>query len=452
MLLCGMLLTALCVTVSAADAAPEWKAGVAAVDITPPGPLWMAGYAARTAPADGTIHPLWVKALALEDAAGNRALLVTSDILGYPKAVSDRLLARFEKEAGLRADQVILNSSHTHSGPVVDGSLMCIYPLDDAERAKIRAYTGSLEEKTVAAGLQALAALAPARLEAGAGVTRFAVNRRNNKEAEIASVFELKGPSDHSVPVLRVTGADGAERAVLFGYACHNTTLDTLRWCGDYAGFAQLAVEEAHPGAVAMFFQGCGGNQNPLPRRKAALARQYGRELGAAVDAALAGDLRPLPAKLATALAVAEIVTQTPKTRAELEQIAATASGYMKEAALALLRDLDTLGALKTAYDYPVHCWNLGGLPLVALTGEVVVDYTVHAKALLGNDAVVLGYCYDQVSYVPTAAIVREGGYEGESSQFIYGWAAKWDESIEERIVTAMRAAAKNAGFEASGE
>ncbi len=56
------------------------------------------------------------------------------------------------------------------------------------------------------------------------------------------------------------------------------------------------------------------------------------------------------------------------------------------------------------------------------------------------------------MSYVPTAAIVREGGYEAESSQFIYGWAAKWDESIEERIVKALRDAAAGAGFQPAGE
>ena len=63
-----------------------------------------------------------------------------------------------------------------------------------------------------------------------------------------------------------MTAADGTLRAVLFGYACHNTTLSFYEWCGDYAGFAQIEIQAKHPGAVALFWMGCGGDANPLPR------------------------------------------------------------------------------------------------------------------------------------------------------------------------------------------
>ena len=42
-------------------------------------------------------------------------------------------------------------------------------------------------------------------------------------------------------------------RALVFGYACHNTTLNGTLWSGDYAGFAQEALEKEHPGALALF-------------------------------------------------------------------------------------------------------------------------------------------------------------------------------------------------------
>ena len=88
------------------------------------------------------------------------------------------------------------------------------------------------------------------------------------------------GPVDHDVPVLRIDGADGKLRAVLFGYACHNTTLSFYQFCGDYAGYAQEYFEKAHPGVTALFMTGCGGDQNPYPRGTLELAQQHGRSAG----------------------------------------------------------------------------------------------------------------------------------------------------------------------------
>ena len=58
--------------------------------------------------------------------------------------------------------------------------------------------------------------------------------------------------------------------------------LSFFQWCADYPGFAQSALEQAHPGAVALFWAGCGADQNPLPRRTVELAQKYGRQLAEA--------------------------------------------------------------------------------------------------------------------------------------------------------------------------
>ncbi|HAH46056.1 MAG TPA: hypothetical protein DCM07_14620, partial [Planctomycetaceae bacterium] len=103
--------------------------------------------------------------------------------------------------------------------------------------------------------------------------------RRNNVEAEVPGLrkaHDLKGPVDHSVPVLAVKDKDGQLKTLVFGYACHNTTLGIQKWCGDYAGFAQYDLEAMFPGVTAMFYMGCGADQNPLPRRTQELAESYG--------------------------------------------------------------------------------------------------------------------------------------------------------------------------------
>src|SRR6478735_8893546 len=67
---------------------PGWKAGFGAAKITPTQPMWMSGYASRTAPADGTETDLWAKACVLEDARGHRAVVVTLDLVGIDRTLS----------------------------------------------------------------------------------------------------------------------------------------------------------------------------------------------------------------------------------------------------------------------------------------------------------------------------------------------------------------------------
>ena len=108
-----------------------WQAGVAAVKITPEKAIWMSGSSSRTKPAEGAVHELWAKALAVEDPTGYRAVLVTLDLCGIDRKTSVAVRRELEKEFGLEPSQVILNCSHTHGGPVVGRNLSAMYFLDE---------------------------------------------------------------------------------------------------------------------------------------------------------------------------------------------------------------------------------------------------------------------------------------------------------------------------------
>lgn len=414
---------------------PEWKAGVARAEITPETSLWMAGYGHRDHPAEGTLHPIWVKVLALEDAAGQRAVLVTSDLLGLSKGVSDRVRDRLRDQFQLERAQVMLTSSHTHSGPALGDALEDVYPLDEAGKDDVVRYTRALEDRVVETVGTSLERLAPARLSSGTGVVRFAVNRRNNTESEVPFLTELEGPSDHAVPVLKVEDAAGRLLGVAFGYACHATVLSGYDWSGDYPGFAQIALEKMHPGATALFFAGAGADQNPIPRRSVALAEQYGRELSAAVDRVLQEPMQPLASQINTNYSEIEIALTTPPDREELHQLAITASGWHRRWATRLLDELERGKVLRRSYPYPVQVWQLGEQTMVALGGEVVVDYAVQLKRLLGPDLFVVAYANDVMGYIPSVRVLREGGYEGASSQQVYGLPSTWAADIEMRII-----------------
>lgn len=424
---------------AAADADKPAKAGVAVKVITPEEPLWMAGYSARTKPAEGKVHELYIKALALEDPAGGKLVLLTSDLIGLPRSLSDKVAQEVQKRTGLPRERLLMNSSHTHCGPALRDNLTDMYPFSPEMAKKIDAYTEQLGGRMVDVIGAALNDLKPARLTHGRGTARFAVNRREPTPNGIINGRNPEGPVDHDVPVLKVEAADGTLRAVVFGYACHNTTLSFYQWCGDYAGFAQAYLEEKHPGAVALFWIGCGGDANPLPRGSLEHARKYGRELAEAVEAVLA-DKNGSPVQGAWAARYAQISLPLEKLPTK-EQLAAgllSKELAVKNRAARLLKALENDGKLDDHYPhYPVQVWRLGDLAWIALGGEVVIDYNLRLKKERAGAATlwVAGYCNDVMAYIPSARVLKEGGYEADSSMIYYGFPTRWSPAIEDKIV-----------------
>jgi hypothetical protein len=439
----GLALAAMMLLPGVAAAAP-WRAGVARENITPPEFMWMSGYASRNHPADGKLTDLWAKALVLEDASGKRVALVTLDLVGIDRDLSRAVCSGIESRTGLTRAQIALNCSHTHTGPVVGRNLRAMYFLDDAQLARATAYTDRLEKQVVEVVARAIENLQPADVTFGAGQATFAVNRRNNPEAEVPKLREqgaLRGPVDHEVPVLAVRSPEGVLRAVAFDYACHATVLDAYQWSGDYPGFAQIELEKKHPDLVALFVAGCGADQNPLPRRTPELAQTYGARLAQAVEDVLAAPMQPLSGEIAAVYREIPLALDTLPTREELEQQTRSDNKYVVSRAKLLLAQLDQTGSLASDYPYPISTWRLGDGPLwVFLGGEVVVDYALRLKRELATLSVwPAGYSHDVMAYIPSLRVLKEGGYEGGGAMVYYGLPTVWSPQVEESIVAEVR-------------
>lgn len=386
-----------------------WKAGFAQADVTPDKLLWMAGYASRDKPAEGRVQSLFAKALALEDETGGRFVFVTLDLIGVPQPLRHRVAARAEKEFQLPPARLLLNASHTHSGPQLRSTPPSEEELKTERVRDTWEYTQGLEEKMVAIIGQSLAKLEPARLTYGHARCGFAMNRRRDYSLPADHPNANKapnpdGPVDHEVPTLRVEAPDGTVKGVLFGYACHSTCLGFYNYCGDYPGFAQEYLQQHRPGFQAMFMTGCGADQNPYPRRSGVvpgvtdleLAMQHGRSLANAVEMAMTVNPRGVVGPI----------------RAEYEEI-----------------DLAYADPKKPLHRYPVQVVRFGAdLTFIALGSEVVVDFSLRFKKELAGpaDIWVSGYSNDYTGYVPSLRVLKEGGYEA---------AAGWAEDVEDRIV-----------------
>lgn len=419
-----------------------WKAGLARANITPRQRMWLAGYGGRDHPAEGKLHDLWIKALALEDVRGHRVVLLTSDLCGMPKWMDDSVCAKLKKAHGLEREQIRLTNSHNHCAPAVRGELEDYYPLDNKQKKLVADYSDWLGREIVKTIEEALSAMKPAKLSAGEGTCTFAVNRRNNKEVEVPEIRERgekpRGPVDHSVPVLAVRDAEDRLVAVVFGYACHNTVLSFYQWCGDYAGFAQIAVEKKHTGAMALFVDGCGGDQNPLPRRTVELAVKYGNELADTVANVLNRPMRSLDAKLRTAFEQVTLDFERNPTRKELEDHLKSPNPIRARWARRMLKQLDEGKPFAKSYPYAVQAWKLGDQLWIALGGEALVDYSLKFKKKYGARTWVTSYFADLTAYIPSERNWLEGGYE---VAYLYEYmlpADRWARDVEDRIVAAV--------------
>jgi len=423
----------------------NWKAGLASTVITPEQPMWMAGYAARTKPSEGKVHDLRAKALALEDAQGARVVIVTVDLLGISRTMRDWL----EKEVGRRyklpPEALLLSASHTHCGPAVREARYSVYGdnfygLSDEQVQQSGQYAEDLQQKLLQLIGQAMEDLAPARLSYSHARAGFAMNRRSKVEQGYQIQPNPDGPVDHDVPVLRVDSPDGKLRAVLFGYACHCTTLDFYQFCGDYAGFAQAYIEQEHPGTAALFIAGCGGDQNPYPRRgprTLEYCMEHGRALANGVEAALAPRARPVAGPIRAVLDTVTLEFAEPPGPEQLKEQAKSSNKYERLHAETLLKELEQTGKIGTTYPYLVQVIQFGDdLTMIALAGEVVVDYSLRLKAeLAGRPVWVAAYCNDVFGYLPSLRILQEGGYEAGDMMVYTPLPGPFAPSVEKLVV-----------------
>lgn len=397
----------------------SWKVGLARVKITPEQPIFMAGYASRDRPFASVHDELYAKALVLVDEQGTRAVLVTTDLIGLTAEIANPIRRRIEKQTGIPASSVLLSSSHTHTGPALslDPTSRDGRTLADTERTV--AYTKQLQDKLVQVAVEAAKEPQPARLSWGVGVVNFVMNRREftTRQGIILGV-NPSGQADRSVPVLRFEGTDGKLRVILFGASSHNTTLGSNDYeiSGDYAGHAQQLIETKQPGVQAMFILGCAGDANPYPRGSHEIAARHGKELATEVLRVVQDQkkLAPIKGPLRVAWGDATLPLVAAPPRDQLEKMAAGRGGTTPWMAQQMLARLDRGEKLPTEYTCHQAVWQLGDdLTLVALSGEVVVDYVRLLEDTIGQGRLwVAAYCHDVYGYLPSARVLRQGGYE----------------------------------------
>jgi len=430
--------------------------GVARVDITPEYPVRLAGNASRKSESEGVAQRLWAKALAIGgDEGDGPAVLVMVENRGVPAALTAEVAARLKAKAGVKPERLVICSTGTHCGPLLEGSAPASFTetLPAEHRVHIERYGRELAERLERVALAALAARRPGRLAWAQGSVGFATNRR-----PIDAAGRCRGPGvnrrglvDHSLPVLCATDTQGKIVAIVLNYACQASTLgdDFNRLHGDWPGAAQELIEADHPGATALVCLGCAGDANPQPRGKPETAALHGRVVADEVNRLLRGDLAPLSPTLTARRLPLQLPFDKPPTREELQR--RLSASKMPEAtsldkrwgvqAAALLAQLDRGRTLPAGIDYSVTTWSFGNdLAMVFLPGEAGVDYALRLKRELDAARLwVTSYANDVPCCIVSRRVLAEGGYEPDFSMIDSDRPGRLAPVVEDRIVDAAK-------------
>lgn len=421
--------------------------GTAKIDITPSYPVRLSGYGSRRFPHEGVDQRIWARALAIgDDGAPGPLVLLSVENCGVPLSMRREVLQRVEQSA-VHLQSLVICSTHTHSAPWLPDAVPFMFPLPvpPDHEAAVKRYTRELTQQLVEVVKAALAQRRPARLAWGQGRVDFAVNRRVLKEGRWAGFGENPdGPVDHSLPVLVARDQNDRVIALVANYACHCTTLggNYNRICGDWAGFAQEIMEEQHPGAIGMVVIGCGADANPKERGSLEACRKQGALVAREVERLLREpeQLKPLSQLPIAREAVIPLPLDDPPGREYWEKEARRSDAAGARARY-FLKLLEQNKPLPRSFDYVITTWIFGkDLAMVFLAGEVVVDYAIRLKQEFDDSRLwITSYANDVPCYIASRRILREGGYEADSSMIYYGKPTRLSEEAEDWIVDTVQ-------------
>jgi neutral ceramidase len=414
---------------------PLTKAGFFEKDITPPVGGFLDGFDGRTMPSEGVTDPLFLRILTLEDSKGTKIVLVTADLLSFPADMSWRIKKWTENHLGMKSSSVILNSSHTHCGPVL--TMDSVYP-----RWNVDLFYVDLLESTIRQGIQsAVENLASSVVKYGVFSSDLGIDRRLPKPDKDGKKVWDWGPYERGyynpdMSVLAIYSENGLNlKGLLYSYGCHPTARGGQNISADFPGAVSRGLKKnLGENIYTLFTQGAGGNVKPriydLEKKSFKTPDQqeldnFGQKYADQISNYLqSGNMKEIPLELSSAEKEFDIpfdLKRLPGEKILREYTEKDNSNYHNIAyklwAWQLLEEQRT----KTIPEnYRMHLTKINlnrDVQIVGLSGEVVAGIARMVKDLYPDkNTVFLGYCSYNRLYIPTSKIIEEGGYEGDYS------------------------------------
>lgn len=416
--------------------------GTAKLDITPERPIPLAGFGNRKGPFHGVNRRLHARINVFEHGEGadrRRVLIAMGDIIWWGSERMEGIRRTLAERFAIGPSDLILSAQHTHGGPQTSTAFCDTLGVPDAD------YIRSLDESLFRGVEEAIGNLEPVTVERGAGEVRIGINRRKVVDGAMRMAPNFDGVLDPEVNVVRFRRESGVVKAVFVHYTCHPTTTNTNDVTSEYPGVAAERLEATLGcGAVVSFLQGCTGNIRPALHRSGKFfsgtehdVARLGRALADEAERVLASPMKPLaPAPVSGRRIVVRLPFQALPTEADLDAGVAK-GGVHAEWAEKLRANPQQL--LQPDIPFELTMLELAdGLSFLAMDGEVVLEYGVYIKQLSEKRTLPMGYSNGMIGYVPTAAQIAEGGYEGGESGFAFALPAYFAPETETIIRQAI--------------
>jgi len=424
----------------------SWSVGYAEADITPaPRQVQMSGFG-RERYADGTLAPLLTQAVVFGDGKDNTGVLIAADILDFDRVMVEAIRRAIKFKHGIPAENVMLAASHTHWGPAVR------FRMGYSLGAPNVWYMGLLEDKILACVDAALKNTAPAKIEySWFDFLGIGCNRRLPVNGKITWGPYREGSFDGHTPILRITREVKPRQLLVVGHACHPTSSGAIqKWSPDYPGAMRDYLAATLIDTKAVFVQGCGGDakvvyEDPESGKlvfsaSPEQAKAAGQKLaGAVLKHLVTGQMVPLNGRLACSLKTGQISYGKRWSQEEIERLAypePTKNGQNKSWMTWSARQSIALPDYSKSFRYDVQIWKLGNkLIIFGMEGEICSPWGPMLREMAPTEqSMVIGYANGTGSYIPDKRIVREGGYEGLTSQHAYFLPAPFTENIDTEI------------------
>lgn len=414
MLALRLLISALIVVSSATpligapDAAGNFRAAVATVDITPSAGKWLAGYPARK--STGIHDHIFHRIVALDDGR-TQFFLISSDLCLFAPSVYDEMTAQLKRETGIEPIQIWWVVTHTHSAPEVGppGLPKLMMP-ERYNHEPDQEYTARVEKLLIDGIKEARAKLAPARLTVGTGFSAANINRRaRDVNGHISLGLNPDGPTDRQIGLIRLEHPDGTPIALIANYSMHGTALgqENTLITGDAPGTVAAYVEQKI-GAPMLFINGAAGNLAPIytvqPSFDAFHITEFDVLLGERI---LAANSSLTMATSQVRLQPSENVVETPR-RAGF--------GWDKSLGNYLHAASGEVGTIRMPVRFlfindEVALWSAP----VELFCEISINVRDHSPY---PHTFYFGYANGWLGYLPTRQAFAEGGYETQTNPF----------------------------------
>jgi hypothetical protein len=422
----------ICGSLQSADpkTATPAMAGWSEIEITPPLGIALGGRGAPATASNKVLDPLFAQVLYLKDSNGTGFVLVSFDLIGISHQLSEKIRLKIVHELGVPWNLIVLNCSHTHSGPYMIRDLMA--GVGSAPEIEID-YFKTLEQKIISATRAAAKAMTPVQVKIFEGVSEIAINRRGkNKKGETAMLPNANGPFDEKLWVMKLSPENGKSPAVVFSYACHPVIAYGFNYSAisaDFPGVARNILRKELGAKVhAQFVQGLAGNVRP--RIVADLEnnrfrkptpddlQKAGTGLANDVLSALKSNGEVLSLNIAGISDRPFTPRDKPPDRGIFERMKTDAAAKTNQFQTAVSEHW--LACYDSGYGFAKgDAWPVGLIRLAEnqwvcyFAGEPCVEWRAKISQWLpGKNFVPWGYCQEGLSYLPTTEMLSEGGYE----------------------------------------